>query len=139
VAPPAPEVQPAGTGEAAAEPASTPTGRSALRPYSYVAGGVGVAGLVVFGIFGAMERSTYSGLQSACPGNVCPPGKSSDVSTGKTQELVANVGLGVGIAGIAAGATLFVLSLGGSSSTAPQAASTSLVVSPNFIGLRGAL
>jgi hypothetical protein len=119
---------------------STPGGRAGLRSYAYVAGGAGVAGLIVFGIFGAMEKSTYSGLQSACPGNVCPPDKASDISSGKTQQLVANVGLGVGIAGVAAGATLFLLSLGGSSSTtAPQAASTSLVVSPGFIGLRGAL
>ena len=86
-----------------------------------------------------MEKSTYSTLQSSCPGNACPPDKAADISSGKTQQLLANVGLGVGIAGVAVGATLFVLSLGGNSSTAPQAATTSLVVSPNFIGLRGAL
>jgi hypothetical protein len=115
-------------------------GRSSLRTYSYVAGGVGAAGFIVFAIFGAMERSTYSGLQSACPGNVCPPSKSGDVSNGKTQELVANVGLGVGIVGVAAGATLFALSFGGAKTAAsPQAASTSLVLTPGFIGLRGDL
>jgi hypothetical protein len=118
---------------------TTSGGRSKLRPYSYVAGGVGVAGFAVFGIFGAMEKSTYHSLQSACPGNACPPDKSGDISSGKTQELVANVGLVVGIAGVAAGATLLVLSLGGSSPTAQPASSTSLVVAPNFIGLRGAL
>jgi len=115
-----------------------PSNRASLRPYAYVAGGVGVAGLALFGIFGAMEKSTFSSLQSSCPGNVCPPDKSSDISSGKSQQLVANVALGVGIAGVAAGATLFVLSLGGHSSSTP-AAGTALVVSPNFVGLRGAL
>jgi hypothetical protein len=107
---------------------------------AYVAGGVGAAGLITFAIFGAMEKSAYSSLQSACPNNVCPPSKSGDISSGKTDQVVANVALGVGLVGVAAGATLFVMSLGGSSSpSASQAASTSLVVSPTFIGLRGSL
>jgi hypothetical protein len=134
-----PKDKPEGAGEGSAEAASSPSGNGHLRAYAYAAGGVGVAGFAVFGIFGAMEKSTYSTLQSSCPGNVCPPDKAGDISSGKTQQLLANVGLGVGIAGVAVGTTLFVLSLGGNSSTAPQAASTSLVVSPNFIGLRGAL
>jgi hypothetical protein len=120
--------------------ATSPGGSRLLRPYSYVAGGVGAAGFIVFGIFGAMEKSTYSGLQSACPGNTCPPSQSGNISSGKTQELVANVGLGVGVVGIAAGATLFILSFGGGKSAAsPQAASTSLLLSPTFIGVRGDL
>jgi hypothetical protein len=115
-------------------------GRRNLRVPAYAAAGVGGASLIVFGVFGAMEKSSYSNLQSACPGGVCPPSKSSEISSGKTEELVANVALGLGIVGVAAGATLFVLSLGGSSSSSSsQSASTSLVVSPTFIGLRGAL
>jgi len=134
-----PKDKPGDADDAKTEAPATPGGRTKLRSYAYVAGGVGAAGLIVFGIFGAMEKSTYSGLQSSCPGGVCPPDKASDISSGKTDQLVANVALGVGIAGVAAGATLFVLSLGGSSSTSTPAASTSLIVSPNFIGLRGAL
>lgn len=123
------------------QPQASPSGKRKLRVPAYVAGGVGAAGLIVFGIFGAMEKSTFSSLQSACPNDVCPPGKSGDISSGKTDQVVANVALGVGLVGVAAGATLFVMSLGGSSSSspAPAAASASLVVSPTFIGLRGAL
>jgi hypothetical protein len=143
VAPSADDIPPGDRPDQPAPPppdTSASTGRGTLRTYSYVAGGVGAAGFIVFAIFGAMEKSTYSSLQSACPGNVCPPSKSGDVSNGKTQELVANVGLGVGIAGIAAGATLFALSFGGGKAAAsPQAAGTSLVLSPGFIGLRGDL
>jgi hypothetical protein len=143
MAPSADDIPPADRPDQPAPPPPADTsssGRSTLRTYSYLAGGVGAAGFIVFAIFGAMEKSTYSSLQSACPGNVCPPSKSGDVSNGKTQELVANVGLGVGIAGIAAGATLFALSFGGGKPAAsPQAAGTSLVFSPSFIGLRGDL
>jgi hypothetical protein len=110
--------------------------RAKLRPYAYVAGGVGVVGLATFAIFGLLEKSTYSGLQSDCPNHVCPASKYSDVSTGQSQQTVANVGLIVGAVGLAAGATLFVLSLPKSS---PSSSSASLVVTPSFIGVRGSL
>jgi hypothetical protein len=110
--------------------------RAKLRPYAYVAGGVGAAGLVTFAIFGLLEKSTYSSLQTDCPNHVCPASKYGDVSTGKTQEAVANVGLIVGAVGLAAGATLFVLSLPKSS---PSSSSASIVVGPSFIGVRGSL
>jgi hypothetical protein len=82
-----------------------------------------------------MSNSDYSDLQSSChPG--CPASKSSEIDNGKTNQLIANIGLGLGIAGVAAGATLFVLSLGGKSA---PAATTGLVVGPGFVGLRGTL
>jgi hypothetical protein len=119
---------------------TAPSGRESLRTYAYIAGGVGVVGFALFGIFGAMEKSTFTDLQSSCPNNVCPPGKSDSISSGKTDQLVANIGLGVGIAGVAAGVTLFAISLGGKThNKAPKSGATSLVVSPSFIGLRGAL
>jgi hypothetical protein len=118
-------------------PQDTPpptSGRSNLRTYSYIAGGVGVAGLAVFTIFGVMSNSDYNDLQSSCRSGVCAPGKSGEISNGKTFETVANVGLVAGIVGVAAGATLFVLSLSGKSSN-----STGLVLSPGYVGLRGSL
>jgi len=110
--------------------------RAKLRPYAYVAGGVGAAGFLTFAIFGLLEKSTYSSLQSDCPNHVCSSSKFGDVSTGHTQETVANIGLVVGAVGVAAGATLFVLSLPKSSASSTSA---SLVVAPSFIGLRGSL
>ena len=121
-------------------PPSTPSRRSSdrskLRPYAYVAGGVGVAGLALFTVFGLMDNSTYSDLQGACPHNVCPPGKQSEVDSGRTQQTVANVGLVVGAVGVAAGATLFVLSLSPKSS---PAAATGSIVAPGYLGLKGSL
>lgn len=133
-----------------------PNGREGFRTPAYVLGGVGVAGFIVFAIFGAIDDSTFHGLQSACPGNVCPPGKASDISTGKTEQTVANAGLAFGVAGIAAGGTLFAFSLGRRSEAQPTGANDSvpvrtesrgrtelsgcrLVVTPGFVGLRGSL
>jgi hypothetical protein len=103
--PPAVVVAPAPVPVAPPAPSTSP-----LRTWSYVAGGVGIAGFATFAIFGAMTSSKYSSLQSACPGGRCPAGKQGDVDSGKTDQTVANVGLGVGIVGLVAGGTLFFLS-----------------------------
>jgi hypothetical protein len=86
---------------------------SSLRPWAYVAGGIGVAGFVTFGIFGAMNQSKFSDLEDNCPGGTCPAELEDDIDSGRTYQTVANIGLAVGIVGVAAGATLFVLSMGG--------------------------
>jgi hypothetical protein len=83
-----------------------------------------------------MDNSTYDDLKGACTGNVCPPNKQGEVSAGKTQQTVANVGLVLGGVGLAAGATLFVISLSPRSS---GSSSTGLVVAPGYLGLRGSL
>jgi hypothetical protein len=134
-APAAPEDKPdSGPPPPDTTPPPAISGRAKLRPWAYVTGGVGIAGLATFTVFGLMSNSNYSDLQGAChPG--CPASKSSDIDNGKTYQTVANIGLVVGIVGVAAGATLFVLSLGGESAPA----STGLVVGPSFVGLRGTL
>lgn len=114
-------------------PPPPPSNRAKLRPYAYIAGGVGVAGLAAFTVFGLMANSAYSDLQNSCPNNVCPQSKASERDSGKTDQLIANIGLGVGIVGVAAGATLFVLSLGGKQG--PEA--TGLVIGPTALGWRG--
>jgi hypothetical protein len=122
-------------------PPPPPSGTSPLRLGAYVAGGVGVIGLATFAIFGAMAGSTYNDLQSACGSGPCPSSKADEISSGKTQQVVANVGLGVGIVGLAAGGTLFVLSLKKHAPeqalSAPAVRSAALVVSPSSVGVRG--
>jgi hypothetical protein len=80
-----------------------------------------------------MAQSSYNDLQNACGGRPCPSSKCSEIDSGKTDVLLANVGLVVGIAGVAAAGTLFVLSL-------PKHAPVSnvgLVLSPSGIGVTG--
>lgn len=113
-----------------------PSPRAGLRPYAYVAGGVGLAGFALFTVTGIMANSTYSDLSSSCDGP-CPPDRSDDVDAGKTQQTLANVGLIVGAVGIAAGATLFVLSVTGGEASQEQASTTHLVVGPGYAGLHG--
>ena len=126
-APPAPQPAPP-----PAEPA-----RSArfIRTGSYVAGGVGLAGLATFIAFGSIAHSTYDDLNTSCGGGPCPASKAGEISSGKTAEAAANVGLAFAIAGAAAGVTLFVISR--RNDDRPHAAA--LTVSPGWIGVEGNL
>lgn len=89
---------------------SSSTGTGSMRTLAFVAGGVGAAGLVTFGVFGLLDNSKYGDLQNACPNDVCPAGRQSDANTGRTYQTIANVGLGVGIVGLATGTVLYFLS-----------------------------
>jgi hypothetical protein len=119
--------------------ASTPSDRHRVRAYAYVAGGVGLAGMAMFAVFGLMSNAAYGDLQSACPppSRRCPPDKQSEVSSGRTQQTIANVSAVVGAVGLAAGVTLFVVSLQGKPS--PDTGGTALEVGPAYVGVRGSL
>lgn len=122
---------------------STPSDRAGLRPYAYVAGGVALAGLATFTIAGLLANGTYSDLEQDCGGEKpCGPGHDDDISKGKTQQTIANVGLVFFIIGAAGAVTLWVLSSPSksTSSTAATAFSTptaKVVARGGFLGLEG--
>jgi hypothetical protein len=122
-------------GDSDNSPAAAPgtSGRGSLRPWAYVAGGVGAAGMVTFTVAGLMNNAAYNDLKNTCHYG-CPPSKQSEENNGKTEQTIANVGLVVGIAGLAAGTALFILSR----PSAPSAG-TAIVVGPGYLGLRGSL
>lgn len=145
VAPPGPgaddrlEVPPPSGAELAAQQTPPPpaaSGATSLRPVAYVAGGVGLVGVATFAIFGAMSHSKFNDLEAACHG-VCPPGHESDISAGKTDQTIANVGLVVGAVGLVAAVGLFVISMPHSAEKKP--ASAALVVGPGWLAVRGSL
>ncbi len=80
------------------------------RTWAYVAGGVGAAGLVTFGVFGLLNNSKHSKLQDECSGGTCPKSLESDADSGRTYQTVANVGLVVGVVGLGAGTVLYLMS-----------------------------
>jgi hypothetical protein len=133
VEPTSPEPRPhdgGGGGSVAVDSSSTP-----LRTWAYVAGGVGVAGLATFGIFGALNNSKFDELDSECTDGHCPPDRGGDIDTGKSYQTIANVGLAVGIVGLGTGAVLFVLSSG--KEKRASAGSTFVSVGPGNLRIGG--
>ena len=134
---------------AAAPPPPAPTGtgvqvdtnKFGLKQWAYVAGGIGAAGLVTFGVFGLMNNSKYNDLESSCPNNQCPADKSGDIDTGRTYQTVANVGLVVGIVGLGAGTALYVLGSRKKPAEQPAAATTAampqVMVGPGSLLVKG--
>ncbi|GAC1580399.1 MAG: hypothetical protein NVS3B20_11270 [Polyangiales bacterium] len=104
-----------------------------LRPYALVAGGVGVAGIVTFTLFGVMANAKYNDLKSQCGQGPCTTDQGATIDAGKRDQRIANVGLVVGILGLGAGVALFVVS-GSHHENKPMAA---VAIGPSSIGLRG--
>jgi hypothetical protein len=105
---------------------------SALKPYAYVAGGVGVAGLAGFAVFGLMNNANYDDLEAACPDGHCPPGRADDIDKGRRYQMLANVSALVGAVGLGASVTLYYL--GHRQERATQA---SITLGPASINLSG--
>jgi hypothetical protein len=94
-------------GPAAADAGESTTGPGPLRPYAYIAGGVGAAGIIGFAVLGAIGKAEENDLRDSG----CSPNCSrSDTDAIKTKYIVADVLLGVGIAGLGTGVALFFLS-----------------------------
>ncbi len=92
------------------EPKSSSGKLSPLVPVGIVAAAVGAGGMIMFAVSGSMSSSTYDKLKTECGGEkACTDHTHDDeISKGKTQQTIANVGLGIGVVGLAAGAGLII-------------------------------
>jgi hypothetical protein len=114
-----------------AAPSSGARGSSPLRTWAWISSGVGVAGLATFATFGLLSKQKFDQLAAVCT-PTCPASRQSDVSTGKTEQTVANVALVVGALGAATGITLFIVSSGKSSETHVSFTPSGLIVEGSF-------
>jgi hypothetical protein len=83
--------------------------RGKLLPWAIASTAVGVVGFAGFAAFGLLSKNRFNQLEADCAAGVCPPASQNDIDQGRTYQLLANVGLGVGIAGVATGAVLLIL------------------------------
>lgn len=107
------------------------------RQWAYVAGGVGAAGFVTFGVFGVMNNARYNDLQNSCPGGQCPGDRSGDVDAGRRYQTIANVGLAVGVVGLGAGTALYFMSRGEQPKQSGAARTTEVAVGPGSVLVTG--
>ena len=94
-----------------------------LRKGGYVVAGIGVAGFATFAVTGLLANSKFNSVSAACGGTHCTDrAYQSQIDAGKTLDLVANIGLGAGIAGLAGGALMILF---GGAHEAPVAVTAS--------------
>jgi hypothetical protein len=80
---------------------------------------VGVGGFVTFATAGTLSNQKYDEVFEACGGTRCTdPALANDIDEGRTLDLVANIGLGAGIAGVAAGVSMILAGWDWSGATA---------------------
>jgi hypothetical protein len=104
-----------------------------MRIGAFVAGGVGVVGLTTAAIFGAMATSTYGDLNGACGGGPCPQSRAGEISSGKMQQTLADVGLAAGVLGVGVAVPLFLLSTKAGSAQP----TVGLAITPGWVGWKG--
>jgi len=118
-------------------------GKTPFLPVAIAFGVVGVGGMVMFAVGGAMSSSTFSELQDKCGTNGPCSDHTNDtlIDDGKTQQTIANVGVTIGAIGLATSATFFILA----ATVKPKAQATTgeiepevgLDVGPTWLGLHG--
>jgi hypothetical protein len=95
---------------------------------------LGVGGFVAFAIGTVKADEDFAELEEGCGAGPCTDPRYDDViSSGKTNETIAYVGLGVGIAGVVAGTLMMILGGPEEAEAKPAAA---FVVEPTADGVR---
>jgi hypothetical protein len=87
---------------------SAPSGDdgSSQRTLAYVAGGIGLAGIVVGAVTGALVLDRKATVDEECVAHVCSKAGIEAADSGQTLAAVSTIAFGVGLAGIATGVTL---------------------------------
>lgn len=113
------------------------TGIGAGRAVGFALSGLGVAGMVVFGVAGAAADTKFAAVEEACGRARCvDPAFGPIVDSGKALDTAANAGLVVGIVGLASGSLL--IALGGSrSGGARVSAAVSASMTGGSLGVKG--
>lgn len=104
--PPAVAASAAGDTKQPAEPPPAPSNGSGRRTAAYVAGGIGIAGIVAGSITGILVLGKKQTVDENCPNHECNDPGYSAVTSAQSLGLVSTIGFGVGIAGLATGAVL---------------------------------
>jgi len=99
--PPEPAAEPAASA-AAPSPSPTPS-----KAGAWVLGGVGLLGVAVGGVTGAMAWSKRSTIEDNCPNRVCNSSGRSAVDSGQELATVSTISFGVGLVALGGATYLF--------------------------------
>jgi hypothetical protein len=119
--PPASDAKATATAPPAVPPPPNDDG-AGLRTAGYIAGGVGIAGFILFAVAGIGAKNAHDKLED-CSTSPCDEAtKQSHIEDGKMLQTAANIGLATGLTGLGLGATLIVLGARPSESSPPSTA-----------------
>jgi hypothetical protein len=94
-------------GDTTAAPVTADTASGGGNTLAWVAGGIGLAALVVGSVTGAMVFGKKSTIDEHCDGSVCDQTGKDAADSAHTLGTVSTIGFGIGIAGLATAGVLF--------------------------------
>jgi hypothetical protein len=133
----APESEQEQEPEGESEPASDDDSGIPLRTWAYVAGGIGAAGIIVGGITGGLAIGKKSTMDDNCDGEACNHDGKEAADEAQALALVSTISFPVGLAGLAAGTLLWLLSPSEDGSAATGRLRVEPMVSESMLGVRG--
>lgn len=99
-----------------------------VRKAGFAVLGLGVVGIGLFAYGGTQADAKFATLEKECGGTRCTDLKYGEiVDSGKNLDLLANIGLGVGVAGIVAGTVMVIV---GGPKPKPKTTEASFVLGP---------
>ena len=111
----------------------SPRASHGLRNAGFVVGGIGIAGMGVFGVFAGLAQTRYDQLKTQC-GGPCDPSYNSRINEGAMFASVANVALAAGGGLILTGAIMIIAGISTGKSTPPVQASFAPLPNGGWIG-----
>lgn len=115
-------------GSSTDKPIPEATTGGVIRKVGFGVLGLGVVGMGLFAIGGIQSNAKFATLEKECGKTRCTDPKYADiVDSGKTLDLVANIGLGVGIAGVVAGTVMVIV---GGPKPKPKTTDASFFIAP---------
>ena len=104
------------------------TSGGTVRKVGFGVLGLGVVGMGLFAFGGIQGNAKFETLQKECGSTRCTDPKYTDVvESGKTMDLLANIGLGVGAAGLVAGTIMVIV---GGPKPKPKTTEASVFIGP---------
>ena len=103
---------------------------------TYVALGVGAAGIVAGSVTGIIALKKRSDLAEVCPGGRCPTAQQPEIDSYHRWSWISGISFGVGLAGAAAGLVLLLTDDGGASAQSAPA-SVQLYAGLGEAGIKG--
>jgi hypothetical protein len=121
----------------AAPPVAADEPSSPLRSWAWIAGGIGVSGVVVGSIAGGVALAKKGEVSDHCRGEECNSTGKRAADAGQSAATVSTVAFGVGLVGLGTSLLLLLTSDTGTSSSTQLRPNVSLGADRAFAGLEG--
>ena len=128
------------TGKLGRDKTSKDMSKGKLRTAGFVAGSAGIGGLIAGSVLGGLAMQTVSSIEKHCPNAMCDSEGFATAQSGQRLGLGSTLAFGVGVAGLAAGVVMIVMSRNGKEPSKPNTQVGLLEVGPMgaMVGVKGA-